>query len=530
MPKKKSTLRVKAQTTTPAKIFISYRHVKPDQELANFLHDFLTSKGHEVFFDKKIKAGFRWAQEIDEQIRSAEFFLVLTSKAATESDMVRGEIELARELLGKNLKPHIIPIQVGTSVALRYDLRAWLNPFQMILWEDKSDNKRVGNEILTALSSPSALAGSVIDARRGNLLGKQTKAAAQKKRALEKNYATKAMLAHELETGVMSLTSPYYVEREVDLFLREQLTKKSGSATTVRGARKTGKSSLLLRVKDFAERKGDKTLFFDFNMLDETELTNLDAFLKKIASTFLLELRLKRKPEDSWDSRLGSKKSLTHYLENVVLSGFTEPFILILDDADRLLRYDYYEDFFSLLRGWHNRKAEKQEVWKKLHLVIAHSTDTISLSQNQHPSPFNIDERKALDPFSLTEISRLNGQYRGSLKIAEVEQLAKLLGGQPFLTQQSLFLLNERRISFKQLLESAHEDRGPFGDHLRSLVWTLREVPELQSALWRVMNEGVCNDEMIFQRLRQAGLIVGEERNKVQIHSEVYQQYFRGHL
>lgn len=78
-------------------VFISYRHVDPDQGLADELYRSVIARGHEVFIDTRLSIGTEWAREIQEAIRRARFFVVLLSAEAILSDMLRQEVVLAHE-------------------------------------------------------------------------------------------------------------------------------------------------------------------------------------------------------------------------------------------------------------------------------------------------------------------------------------------------------------------------------------------------------------------------------------------------
>jgi hypothetical protein len=80
------------------KAFISYRHVGPDHSLAHFLARYLLNNGSQVFIDSQMPPGANWPKEIESQLRSSTCFIVLMSKDSILSDMVRREIEIAREL------------------------------------------------------------------------------------------------------------------------------------------------------------------------------------------------------------------------------------------------------------------------------------------------------------------------------------------------------------------------------------------------------------------------------------------------
>jgi TIR domain len=52
-------------------VFISYRHISPDQDLAGFLEGYLKSRGLDVFIDTQMLVGDRWVEEIESRIRFA---------------------------------------------------------------------------------------------------------------------------------------------------------------------------------------------------------------------------------------------------------------------------------------------------------------------------------------------------------------------------------------------------------------------------------------------------------------------------
>ena len=109
-----------------SRIFISYkRDIDPDDSLANKLFALLV-KNHDVFIDNSIKFGSEWANEINEKLNSAEYFIPLISKYSVESDMVNGEIEIAYHLSKQNNGiPVILPVRVAFEESLQYPFPLW---------------------------------------------------------------------------------------------------------------------------------------------------------------------------------------------------------------------------------------------------------------------------------------------------------------------------------------------------------------------------------------------------------------------
>lgn len=74
-----------------SQVFLSYRHIPPDEELAQGLCAYLAERGLRVFLDKQIRIGLDWVAEIDRQLRASESFVVFLSE-----DSIRSEIETLR--------------------------------------------------------------------------------------------------------------------------------------------------------------------------------------------------------------------------------------------------------------------------------------------------------------------------------------------------------------------------------------------------------------------------------------------------
>src|SRR5436305_2864606 len=111
---------------TTARVFISYkRDAEPDVAVVHTVIKGLETRGHKVFVDTALRPGQRWDRELETQIRQSDFVFVFISSASTDSELVRGEIEIARDQAGKlQGKPSIVPIRVAYASTLPYPLNA----------------------------------------------------------------------------------------------------------------------------------------------------------------------------------------------------------------------------------------------------------------------------------------------------------------------------------------------------------------------------------------------------------------------
>src|SRR5205085_9633260 len=84
-----------------------------------------------------------WAQEIESELRQADFLIVFLSEASSRSEMVKGEIEIARKQAAQGGKPAILPVRVAFTGSLPYPLSAYLDKIQYAFWREESDTEQV---------------------------------------------------------------------------------------------------------------------------------------------------------------------------------------------------------------------------------------------------------------------------------------------------------------------------------------------------------------------------------------------------
>ena len=134
-----------------------------------------------------------------------------------------------------------------------------------------------------------------------------------------------------------------------------------------------------------------------------SSFSSLDKFLFSLGELICLKLRLNpRMVHDAWQKwgeGLGAKIKLTYFLEEEILPTIDGLLILAIDEADSLLGTNFYEDVFSLLRAWHNQRADFEGFWERLNLVLVISTEPYLLIKDINQSPFNVGARIELKRF-----------------------------------------------------------------------------------------------------------------------------------
>ncbi len=499
-----------------ARVFVSYCHSNPDESLAASIVHGVQSAGHVVFWDKRIVVGMRWSEEIERQIGHAEVMIVLISETSIRSDMVRREIASAHDL-----NKRILPVRVDFDGTLPYDLASYLDPIQYVLWRREQPHQETVRRLVEALrtSGPESVDESDTgsDAEGVRALFNATEGSGAPLPACDPRFIT-------METGTVHLSSPFYVERDSDRMVKRPVGLR-GETLIVKGPRQSGKSSLLARLHQHCQRNGHRTFYLDLQLVPRKWFDDLDTLLQYFARKLWRTLRTPRSPDEFWDEFLGGQDSLQDFM-HYVLSESEAPLIVLIDEVDRLFEFeDYREEFFAMIRGWHNLRATTPE-WGRLDIAIAHSTEPYLWIQDINQSPFNVGLRVALTDFTFDEVRWLNERYGSVLDHSALRKLTDLIGGHPYLMRRGLHTIATEGHSVASLHALAADEDGPFGDHLRRLNWALHRSELLQRSLKQIITRKRCDNESHFQILRATGIISGSVRTQATVRCKLYGLYF----
>ncbi len=228
---------------------------------------------------------------------------------------------------------------------------------------------------------------------------------------------------------------------------------------------------------------------------------------------------------------LGENRQLrTIYLQAAVLTQCSTALVLGLDDVDSLFEFPQVAaGFFALLRSWYE-EANSLEIWQKLRLIVAHSTEVyIPLKLNQ--SPFNVGLPVRLPNLTIAQIDQLALRYQLRWTTEASAKLYALTGGHPYLVQLALYHLADAQLqgnplTLTELLQLAPTQSGIYASHLRHHWQMLRTEPDLLRALTQLLEGSACLEPSIAYRLESIGLI-WLEGNLAHISCELYRQFFR---
>lgn len=330
--------------------------------------------------------------------------------------------------------------------------------------------------------------------------------------------------------GSVSLDSPYYIDRGVESKCYDTILQP-GSLIRIKAPKQMGKTSLLNRILEHAAKSNIKSVDLNLSLANQDDLKSLDRFLRWFCKRVCRGLNLPDKLDEYWYEDNTSNVNCTDYLEEYILTQIDTPIALGLDDVDRIFPYsENAQEFFALLRVWHEYSKKPNSIWKKLRLVIVHSTE-VYIPMDTNRSPFNVGLPIDLPEFTLEQVQNLARRYKIDCR-SEVEEksLASLLamvGGHPYLIQLAMYHLARQDVKLEKLLETAVTDIGIYKDHLQKQGGTLAEYLELREAFKQVVAAKTSVQlEQLFQfKLLSMGL-VKQDKNGVTPFCQLYRQYF----
>ncbi len=328
-------------------------------------------------------------------------------------------------------------------------------------------------------------------------------------------------------SGPVPLDSPFYIPRPpVEELVYEEISKP-GALIRIKGAKEMGKSSLMLRIVDYAKNLGYQIVAIDFQQFDADCLNNLDRFLRSFCLQVTQQLNLEPNLDEYWDEDIGGKISCSLYLRWHILENLSSPLVLVLNEVNELFEYPQLtQDFLPLLRSWYE-EAKQVIAWRSLRLIVVYTTEVyVPLKITQ--SPFNIGLPVQLADFTAEQVEELAQLHQLEWHESHTEKLMAMVGGHPFLVRLALYhLTTHPEDTLENLLNNAATDTGIYAEHLQRLSRTLEEDPELKTVFQDLIlaNSSLKLPQNLSYKLESLGL-VNLNNNQVKVSYELYQKYF----
>lgn len=326
--------------------------------------------------------------------------------------------------------------------------------------------------------------------------------------------------------GTVSPTSRFYIERQADRQCRLYFGQNSAVTIFVQGPSQVGKSSLMHHMLYQAkEQHNVAVVYVTFQRFEKAQFDDLDDFLLEFCGQIGDYLGIPDAISAYWSSpRRSTLVKCSNYIKEHIISTIDRPLVLAIDEVEKLFEASFRNDFFGMLRTWHNDRSH-DPAFQKLSLFLSSSTEPHLYIDNPNQSPFNVAVPLTLDDFTLEEVHELNIRHANLLQDEEIALVHGLLNGHPFLTRLAFYTIAVHQISVTTLIDSAAKDDGPFYAHLVRLWDKIAETRELRRALEQICRGQNYPRNSVYRRLKEAG-IVRRNNNEVEMRNKLYERFF----
>jgi len=331
----------------------------------------------------------------------------------------------------------------------------------------------------------------------------------------------------EIPEGPLSLDADNYIPLTLIETMIYQAISKPGGLVRIKGNRKTGKSSLLLRLIKQISNLNYLPIYIDLSQADQSLANSNELFLQWLCTNISHQMQLKPNIEEYWHPRLGAKVSCTNYLEDYILNFQSQPVVLILNHIDEISNWSNNKDFFSLLRSWYEQGKFNPE-FGKLRLILVQGTE-IHVKLNITQSPFNVGLSITLPDLTSEQIMTLASCYQlHEVTLEHIQELMFMVGGHPYLINSALYYLaNHPKDTMEDLLKEIVSPAGIYRKHLLLCWQKLQNAPECLVALRNILKapNGAKIDHITAYKLESFGLIK-LQGDRSEIACNLYRQYF----
>lgn len=495
-----------------ATVFFSYSH--KDQRLRDELETHLSimknNQEIESWHDRKITAGQEWAEQIDENLRTADLILLLVSADFLASHYcwdVELKLAMERHERGEAVVIPIILKPVEWKGAPFGKLQACpTNARPITEWSSRDkafvDVVQAIREAVRQLPERQLAKASAPVQQPSIQSPEQAHQAASAP-------SVSPVAALDIPEGPVRQDSAFYIHPADEARCTAELDKP-GALIRIKSPKGFGKSSLTARLLAYASGKGYRTVALNLEGTDQKFFENTDRFMQWFCASVGKGLGLRVRTEEYWDDIFGANDNSTDYVEKYLLTPDATPLVLAIDNFDRVFAHAAIEtDFCGLLRSW-NERARSNPLWERFRLVLSHSQESY-LQKDINQSPFNVGLPVELGELSPEAVANLVALHGLQLSEAELDQLRELVGGHPYLVRKALYEL-ANGLPFSRFLAEAPTEGGVYGDHLRGILRAVEDHPELGEALRQVVNSAepvTLRSEQAF-KLESLGVLVPE--------------------
>lgn len=269
----------------------------------------------------------------------------------------------------------------------------------------------------------------------------------------------------ESPDSVLPLKSQFYIQRDEELSAYPVI-KQDGGLVRIKGSSKSGKTSFMSRLINYAHGHNYKVVTINFHRVDDRHFQSVEIFWKWLCIYATRELSLPNHLNEYWFDEDSGSGNAYFYFKKYLLVVEKEPILLALDRIDYILNYPKISnEFFASLRSWHEERSKKP--WDKLHYIIVQGSLDITMKKTQ--SPFNVGVEINLQNFSSQQIINLAQKHNYSWTVIEIRKLQEIFGdatGHPHLIRRILYYLVLNKLDLDSFLAKKLNELKIFAEYV----------------------------------------------------------------
>ncbi|WP_303187586.1 AAA-like domain-containing protein [Phocaeicola coprocola] len=303
-----------------------------------------------------------------------------------------------------------------------------------------------------------------------------------------------------------------YVERAADIQIKRIIAEMARPGYVL-VARQMGKTNLLLHTKDLLQDNKNIFVYIDFStMSNYTERECLNTLIDT-AIEVNYELFNEAEAQIEQIREKSTYNALRMFNRELrILLKYVDKIVFILDEIDALLRTEYSDRIFSLIRGHYYANANFPEL-KRATYIMSGVVEPKDIIKDPNISPFNIGEKIYMTDFTYEEFLCLTkkSDYLCHIDRNIIERLYYWTKGQPRMSWDLCVSAEQQRVTSIEEIDDLVKkmylttyDRAPI-DSIREKI---KLDSELCDALIQLsIDKGDSLSDDVKSKLYLAGII-----------------------